>query len=217
MRFIGVSVMKKRETKGMISISIGYLIWGLLPLYWNLINYVSALEILLHRVLWSLVLCILYFVLIKKNAFSLIKKTLQTKHIALLFLSATLLFLNWLSYIYAVTSNHLLQASMGYFISPLLIVFFALVLFKEKMGRLQVIALLVCALGVVYTTVQVGVVPYLSLAIGLTFSSYTICKKYINLDGIQSLLIDTVLITPIVIAMMIYMGIKGISLFLTIS
>jgi chloramphenicol-sensitive protein RarD len=202
-----------KHIKGMLLITAGYLIWGLLPLYWKFLSHVSSLEILLHRVLWSAVLCVVYVLLSKHNPFTFIKHTLIHHSIGLLILSSLLLSINWLTYIYAVTTNQLLQASMGYFISPLLIVLFGLILFKEKMSSLQIIALCICALAVLYATVRVGKIPFLSIAIGLTFSMYTMCKKIIKLDGIQSLLIDTVLLLPVVIVTLIFMAQKGSSSF----
>lgn len=205
------------SSKGLLFITSGYLIWGLLPLYWKFLSHVSSLEILLHRVLWTALICMIYLVVSKRNPFSFIKETLKSRSIGLLILSALLLSINWLSYIYAVTTNHLLQASMGYFISPILIVLFGLILFKENMSTLQTIALIVCGVAVIYATVRVGKVPYLSIAIGLSFSLYTMCKKIIKLDGIQSLFIDTFLLLPIVLITMITMAIKGTSSFTQIS
>ena len=204
---------KGTGAKGLLLLTSGYLIWGLLPLYWRFLSHVSSIEILLHRVLWSAMLCSLYMMIGKKNPFTFLKHTLTHHPMWLLLLSSLLLSINWLSYIYAVTTNQLLQASMGYFISPLLIVFFGLIVFKEKMGSLQTIALVICAIAVMYAIVGVGEIPYLSIAIGLSFSLYTMCKKLIKLDGIQSLLIDTTLLLPLVLVTMIYMAIKGTSSF----
>ncbi len=207
-------IKMNRQTKGIVEISVGYLIWGLLPLYWKMLTHVSSLETLLHRVFWSALICIAYFIIIKKNPITLIKLIIKDHNLLLLLLSSTLLALNWLVYLYAVISNHLLQASMGYFISPLLIVFFGLVFFKEKMSKIQVVALLICITGVIYATVQVGKVPYLSLAIAFTFSLYTICKKIINLGGIEALFMDTILLFPLVLILMVTFALRGTASFL---
>lgn len=208
---------KGSGVKGLLFITSGYLIWGLLPLYWKFLSHVSSLEILLHRVLWTALICVIYFVGRKRNPYSFFKQTIMSKPNWLIILSALLLSINWLSYIYAVNANQLLSASMGYFISPILIVLFGLVLFKEKMNILQIVALALCTIAVIYKTVKVGTIPYLSIVIGLSFSLYTVCKKIINLDGIQSLFIDTFLLSPIVTIAIISMALRGSSSFTQVS
>ncbi len=209
------SMRKQRDEagRGVLLIVTGYLIWGFLPMYWKLLSAVPSLEVLIHRILWSAVLSALFLLIQKKNPISLIREIFRTHHTVLLIASALILAVNWLSYVYAITSGHLLQASMGYFIAPLITVFLGLLLFGERMGPLQVIALILSGAGVLFTTVQAGQIPYLSLTIAFSFSLYTMCKKKIHLDGVQSLLIDSLILLPAVLVFLVYQGIEGESSF----
>ncbi len=181
----------------------GYLIWGLLPMYWKLLSGVPSLEVLMHRILWSAVLSSSYFLLHRSNPLRVLREIFRSHSRVLLLTSAVILALNWLSYVYAITSGHLLQASMGYFIAPMLTVFFGLLFFRERMNRLQAGAVILSGAGVVFTTVQAGKVPFLSLFIALTFSLYTMCKKKIHLTGLTSLLADSLILLP---AVALYLG-----------
>ena len=191
----------------------GYLIWGLLPLYWKLLSAVPSLEVLMHRILWSAVLSTSYFLLRRINPLRVLREIFHLHNPILLLASAVVLALNWLSYVYAITSGHLLQASMGYFIAPMLTVFFGLLFFRERMNRLQAGAVILSGFGVVFTTFQAGEVPYLSLFIALTFSLYTMCKKKIHLDGLKSLLADSLILLPAVLVYLAVLDVRGASSF----
>ncbi|MBN2859207.1 MAG: EamA family transporter RarD [Sphaerochaetaceae bacterium] len=191
----------------------GYLIWGLLPLYWKLLSAVPSLEVLVHRILWSAVLSSSYFLLRGINPLKVLREIFRLHSPVLLLTSALILALNWLSYVYAITSGHLLQASMGYFIAPMLTVFFGLLFFRERMNRLQAGAVILSGLGVLFTTLQAGKVPYLSLFIALTFSLYTMCKKKIHLDGLKSLLADSLILLPAVLVYLAVLDVQGSSSF----
>ncbi len=195
--------------RGVFLIVSGYLIWGFLPIYWKLLAAIPSLEVLMHRVLWSFVLCILYFLFQKRNPIHLIRTIFSSHHKVLLVASSVILGINWLSYVYTINSGHLLQASMGYFIAPLITVFLGLIFFKERMNRLQVAALIISGAGVLFTTIQAEEVPYLSLVIAFSFSSYTMCKKKISLDGISSLFADSLILLPAALIYLVYQGSEG--------
>ncbi len=199
----------KRIDAGVLSIVSGYLIWGCLPFYWKQLDHVGSLELLGHRVLWSAVFTLGYLFISRRSPLKRIREVFRTRHFLLLTGSAFFLAVNWLSYVYAITSGHLLEASKGYFIAPLTTVLFAMILFRERMGTLRAVSLLVSAVGVIYSTLQIGRFPYLAVTIAISFSLYTMFKKKIALDGLTSLMVDSLLLSPVALTYLIIISAGG--------
>jgi len=205
-------VMGNKEidsTKGLVQVTLAHVIWGMLPLYWSLLNHVSSFEVMMNRMLWTALFCALYFLVRGRNPLRIAQDIFRTRNVWLLFISAVLISVNWVAFLYTVASGHVLQASMAYFISPLLLVLFAFIFFRERMSLIQSAALLLCLSGVVYTTILSGVIPYFSLLIATTFAAYTICKKALHLDGIQALLMDGLIILPLSLSYILYLSVSG--------
>ncbi len=198
---------------GLIQVTLAHVIWGVLPLYWSLLNHVSSLEVMMNRMLWTVLFCASYFLMRGRNPFRIAREIFRTRNVLLLISSSLLISVNWFAFLYTVASGHVLQASMAYFISPLLLVLFAFIFFKERMSRVQSAALLLCLSGVAYTTILSGVVPYFSLLIAATFAAYTICKKALHLDGLQALLMDGLIILPLSLSYLLYLLLSGNSSF----
>ncbi|MGM0432101.1 MAG: EamA family transporter RarD [Spirochaetota bacterium] len=199
---------------GIAQVTSGYLIWGSLPIFWKTLSHVSSFEVLLHRILWAAVWASVYFLLKGNNPLYILKQAWSQSSLPLLILSALVVAVNWLAYIYAVTSGHILQASLGYYICPIVIVVLSVLLFKEKMNRLQKLALVFCIVGVGYSAIQVGTIPWLSLLIAGTFALYATSKKLLKLDGMTALLSDAVLLSPIVLIIVVVTAVRGQSAFL---
>ncbi len=194
---------------GFAQVAFAHVLWGILPLYWSLLNHVPSIEVMMNRILWTGLFSAGYFLLKGKNPIRIALETFRTSRVWLLVASALFIALNWIVFLYTISLGHLLQASMAYFISPLLLVLFAMIFFKEKMGKLQAVALSLCLIGVVYTGVMGGEIPYFSLIIALTFAAYTICKKALRLDGIQALLMDGLIIMPVSLSFVTYLLVTG--------
>ena len=204
----------QQNKTGLIQVTVGYLVWGMLPLYWKALDHVASFEVLLHRIIWCAVWSAAYFLVLRKNPLKILLQAWRTSSFALLMFSSFIVAVNWLAYIYAVTSGNLLQASLGYYICPILIVMLGVLLFKESMTGLQKIALLFCALGVIYSTLRVDGFPWLSMLIAGTFAAYGTVKKIIGVDGVTALLSDTVILSPAVLAVMAVLHRRGASAFL---
>ena len=155
-----------RNSSG-IAYGVGaYVIWGLLPLYWRWLDRASAFEILANRAVWSLVVCILFLAYQKqlRSTFTLIK---NARSFSLLAFTSLLLSINWGIYIWSVSVDRVVEAALGYYITPLVAVSFGVLVLKEKLRRLQIVAVALAAVGVVILTLTYGHVPL--IALGLAF------------------------------------------------
>jgi chloramphenicol-sensitive protein RarD len=205
----------KREGYGLVQVVSGYLIWGLLPVFWKLLEHVGSFEVILHRIVWGAVGAAIFFLMRGKSPVRILMTVWRSQNWFLLILSALTVTVNWLSYVYAIATDHILQASLGYYISPILLVLLGVLLFKEKMNTLQKAALILALLGVIYSALQVGTVPWLSLLIAGTFALYATIKKRMGISGMNALLSDTVFLSPFAIAAMVFLYSRGTGSFLT--
>ncbi len=181
---------------GIIYGVMAFTAWGLLPIYWKLLDRIPALEILAHRIVWSFVFVTV--LLIFKNDFKILKEILASRRKSLLILAgAVLISINWYTYIWAVNANFVLQTSMGYYINPLVVSLLSMFVLKEKFNRGKIIALLLATTGVLILTIQYGEVPWVALILAISFALYGLVKKILNLDTITVLALETLMITPI--------------------
>lgn len=173
----------------------GYLFWGLFPLYFVLLQTVAPIDVVAHRILWSLVFVTLILLMSKQwRAFA---GAFSRRNVMVLGTAALILSMNWLVYVYAVDSNQVMQVSLGYFINPLISVAMGVLLLKENLRKTQWVAIGVALFAVVLLTIVSGSVPWIALSLGLTFATYGLLKKYANLPSLQSLGIETVVLLPL--------------------
>ena len=195
--------------KSLIAILICYFSWGLFPIYFKLLKSIDAYEVLAMRVLCSYIFMILVVLLAKnKNSISLeIKKIWQNKKsFSLLVLASFLITANWLTYIIAVNTNHVLEASFGYYLNPIVTIILAVVFLKEKLTRIQTIACICVGISLLYLFISIGSLPWISILLALTFGLYSLCKKKIILSPKAGLLIETAIVSPIAIIYMLYLA-----------
>ena len=192
--------------KCLVAILICYFSWGLFPIYFKLLKSIGAYEVLAMRILCSFIFMILVVGIAKnkKTIFEEIKKIWDNKKSFLLLILASFLITgNWLTYIIAVNTNHVLEASFGYYLNPIVTIILAVVFLKEKLTRTQTIACLFVGGSLLYLFISLGSLPWISIMLALTFGLYSLCKKKIILSPKASLLIETAIVSPIAI---IYMG-----------
>ena len=192
--------------KSLVAILICYFSWGLFPIYFKLLKSIGAYEVLAMRILCSFIFMILVVGIAKnkKTIFEEIKKIWDNKKSFLLLVLASFLITgNWLTYIIAVNTNHVLEASFGYYLNPIVTIILAVVFLKEKLTRTQTIACLFVGGTLLYLFISLGSLPWISIMLALTFGLYSLCKKKIILSPKASLLIETAIVSPIAI---IYMG-----------
>ena len=197
------------QKKGMIYATSAYMMWGILPLYWKLIYDVPADEILAHRIVWAFVF-MLFVLLISKRFGQFTNEFVQLFKRPKLFMSLTIASIlisgNWFVYIWAVNHNHVIEASLGYYINPLVSILLGTLVLKEKLNFWQYIAVGLAAFGVAILTVRYGSIPWIAISLACTFGLYGLSKKLLDYDSMIGLTMETMLVTPIAL---VYLGILG--------
>ena len=179
-----------RYSTGLVYGVSAYLLWGLLPLYWKLLESAGAYEILAHRGVWSLLICILLLAT-RKQLTSALRMVRSKRTLWLLFLTSGLLTLNWGVFIWSVTSNRVVEAALGYYITPLINVTFGVILLREKLRSLQWISVSLATIGVLVLTVGYGSLPWIALVLSISWGSYSLIKKSLNLGALETLTVET--------------------------
>ena len=180
------------QTDGLKLGIAAYILWGFLPIYFKLLEGVPALQILAHRVLWSVLLLVL--VVIARRRVGALRTAARGRTLLLLCASATLIAINWLVYIWATQHAHVLEASLGYFINPLLNVLLGVLVLRERVSRRQQIAVGVAALGVVVMAVAGGGALWISLLLAFSFGLYGLARKVAAIDALGGLTVETLLL-----------------------
>lgn len=191
--------MNHARRTGMMAALSTYLIWGVLPLYWNLLARAGANEILAHRIIWSFIFMVVVLMVTKRwQSFKEDCRTLwqNKKRGAILLLAAFTISLNWLTYIWAVNHGHVIDTSIGYYINPLMSVLFGIVFFRERISGLKKISLLLAAIGIVLMTYQLGKLPWVAVVLAVSFSVYGALKKQLHLNPFSSITLETLLMVP---------------------
>jgi len=189
-------LLEKSYKQGIIFAISAYIMWGVAPVYFKLVNQVSAIEILTHRVIWSFVF--LLAVIAVTSGWHRVQHVFkQRKKIPLLLTSSVLIAVNWLIFIWAITNDLLVDASLGYYINPLFNVVLGTVFFSEKLRKAQWVAVALAVTGVLVELVAFGAIPWVSVALASTFSCYGVLRKKINVDAISGLFVETLFLMPI--------------------
>ncbi|MEH7086310.1 EamA family transporter RarD [Neobacillus drentensis] len=210
--------MKKTETqKGVIHAGFSYLLWGLLPIYWKLLDHVNAKEILASRVVWSFIFMVVILLLTKK--WGLFVRTIKgfaknKKQMAALTIASLLISVNWFIYIWAVNSGHMIEASLGYYINPLISILLGMIVLKEKLTVYQYASFVLAAIGVLIISISHGQFPWIAIVLALSFGLYGLAKKLINVDSTVGLTLETLVITPIAVIYIGFLFINGTNDFL---
>jgi len=178
------------------------------PLYWPLLEPANPLEIVSHRAVWTLIFCLIVLAITQA-----LKSTLATfrrpKVAAKLFLASVLISINWLIYIWATNNDHVVEASLGYYINPLIIIAFGVVLLKEKMRKMQWIAVSIATVGVIILTVDYGRLPWVALGLALSWGTYGLVKKQLGLGALEGLAIETMIAFIPYCGYLIFIGSKS--------
>lgn len=198
----------RKAASGILFGGAAFLIWGFSPVYWKAIKAVPAPEIIAHRIIWSFAF-LLPLILYQRQwrDFTAVFRNPKT----LLILLCTSLFVaaNWLLYIWSVNNGHILQASLGYYINPLVNVLLGMLFLGERLRRAQGVAALLAAVGVVYLTVQYGVFPWISLTLAVTFGLYGLIRKVVAESALIGLSVETLLLGLPALGYLLYLEITG--------
>ncbi len=198
--------------KGMLYAIAAYGLWGLFPLYWKTLQHVPALEILSHRMAWSL-LFVLVLLVVRRQWGWLKTAVSQPKTLLLFTASAILLSLNWFVYIWGVNAGHIVETSLGYFINPLVSVLMGVFFLGEMLRRGQWAAIGLAAVGVVYLTVRYGALPWIALTLATSFALYGLIRKTAPLGSLEGLSLETALMFFPALGYLLYLEAAGTAAF----
>lgn len=193
-----MTVTNKKDRNGVINAISAYVLWGIAPIYFKLISTVSSDEIMVHRVIWSSLLLFIIVVLSKRYRV-LIDTLKQPKLLAKLALTASFLLVNWFLFIWAINNDHLLDASLGYFINPLFSVALGVIFLGEHLRKMQKFAVLLALCGVLIQLFALGSLPLVSLALAGSFGIYGLLRKKMHIDSFVGLLIESSMMLPLAI------------------
>ncbi|NIA53148.1 EamA family transporter RarD [Massilia sp. TW-1] len=197
---------------GILSATLAFLCWGLFPLYFHAIGDVPPLQILANRMVWSLLFLVI--VLAVRRQWAWLNLVRRPRVFGSFVASALLLSINWLIYIWAVNNGHVIESSLGYFINPLVNIMFGSMLLKERLRRAQWMAIGVAALGVAWLTWQAGTVPWVALALAMSFGGYGLLRKTAALGALEGLSFETMVLFPLAAGYVIWLTAHGQNAFI---
>lgn len=206
-------MFEQRSVQGAYFALAAYTFWGLAPVFFKWLDHVSAPEILIQRVIWSVVL--LLGILAYKGQLNELR--IEKRKIAILFISASLLSVNWLIFIYAIINNNIVETSLGYFINPLVSVLLGMIFLGERLRGIQWIAIVITTGGIAYQLLFFDDVPWLALALAFSFGFYGLIRKNLQLHPVAGLALETLMVLPFALAGLIWLYQTGSMEFLAVD
>ena len=189
-----------------------YLIWGVFPVYFKALKAVPPLQVVSHRIVWSMVLLVL--LISWRNCWQDIRSAMADRTSLLILLATSILIgTNWLVFIIAVEHGQILQSSLGYFINPFVSVLLGVLFLKERMRRLQLAGLLFAAAGVIMLTIRLGIFPSTALILALSFGTYGLLRKVVKVDALSGLMVETFLMVPVACGYLMFAAWRGDGVF----
>jgi chloramphenicol-sensitive protein RarD len=203
--------MSRKQGAGAIAAAAAYFIWGLFPLYWSQLGDVPTIQVLAHRAAWCALSVWLYLTLVGQGRWW---RELDRRVLGMLTVTALLISVNWGVYVYGVNSGHVLETSLGYFISPLFAVLLGVALLRERLGATQWAAVAIAAFGVGYLAVHLGAPPWIALALATSFGLYGLIRKLAEVDAVRGLAVESCLVLPVAAAYLAWCEQQGSGVFL---
>lgn len=205
---------RTEQQAGVLYAAFAYILWGVLPVYWKLLHHVNADQILANRVFWSFFF--IAAVLVFNRKWTLFTGTLRglaqnKKQFAALAIASMLISINWFMYIWAVNTDQMIEASLGYYINPLVSVLLGLVFLKERLSVIQYVSFVLAAVGVLIMTISYGQFPWIALTLAVSFGLYGLAKKLIKVDSAVGLALETLVVMPLAGIYIGYLLVQGSS------
>ena len=203
------SINSRSDTAwGVVYAASAFLIWGISPIYWKALRAVPALEIILHRMVWSFFFLVPLIIIMRRwQEFIDVFKNHRT--LLILLVTALIIGGNWLLYIWAVNNDYLLQASLGYYINPMVNVVLGMVFLKERLRRPQMLSVLLAFAGVLYLTISYGEFPWIALVLALSFGLYGLIRKVAPVGALVGLTVETLLLSIPALIYLLYLDSRG--------
>ncbi|MCG7797845.1 EamA family transporter RarD [Staphylococcus epidermidis] len=201
--------MSSEYKKGIFLALGAYILWGILPIYWRLIDEIGAFEILAFRIIFSVIFMIFVLIIGKnqRNAFFRDVNQLVSHPVQLIaiIVAGYVITVNWGTFIWAVSNGHVLQSSLGYYINPLVSIVLALIFLKERFNKFEWLAIIFALVGVLYMTIKIGEFPFISLLLAFSFGIYGLLKKIVHIDAISNITIECIVTAPAGLIYVIYL------------
>jgi chloramphenicol-sensitive protein RarD len=200
-------MIKNEQQMGAFYAALSYFLWGILPIYWKLLGYVKAHEILANRIIWSFAFMLVVLLATNKwKAFSSTVRTLSLNKKPFMALGAAslLISVNWFTYIWAVNNGQMIETSLGYYINPLVSVLLGMIVLKERLSIAQYFSFFLALIGVLILTTSYGRFPWVAMTLAVSFGLYGLAKKLIKVDSAIGLTLETMVITPLAL---VYIGV----------
>ena len=207
-----IAVSPPSHRSGLIACVCAFLMWGIFPLYLRALASVPPGQILAHRIVWSTLLVFAWLAL-RRELGKVVVALRNPQVCGFLAASAALISVNWLVYVWGVNNGHVIDASLGYFINPLVSVLLGVLVLKERLNRAQWVAVGLAAVGVTYMTIILGRPPWISLALALSFGGYGLIRKIVAVEAVPGLAVETALLTPIAAGYLLWCQHAGIGRF----
>jgi chloramphenicol-sensitive protein RarD len=199
---------------GVIRAASAYIIWGVIPIFWQQLEGVSAIEIVAHRIVWTLAFTLV--LLAMRGRLPALGAALRDwRSVAALAASSVLIAINWGIFIWAVTAGRIIETSLGYYINPLVSFLLGVLVLGERLSRLQIVAIGLALLGVLNQTVSLGYLPWVSLSLAVSFGIYGLIRKTVRVESIEGLTVEAMLLVPASLGYLAYLGITGTGAFVT--
>ena len=196
------------DKKGLLAGATAFAIWGLLPLYLKTLQHVPVLQVTAHRLAWGCLFAIVWLSL--RGELTLVRRALADSQVRWrLCASATLISINWITYVWAIANNHVVEASLGYFINPLVNVTLGVVVLSERLNRTQWLAVALATAGVSYLTWSAGHPPWIALTLALSFGFYGLVRKTVNVDALAGFGAETLLLVPLGLGYLLWCEFHG--------
>lgn len=196
--------------KGLLYALACYLMWGLFPLYWYPLTHsaISADQLLAQRIVWSAVFSVVLLIVFRQG--ETVRQAIRNRKLLLTFTaSAFAISMNWLVYLWAITHNHVIDASLGYFISPLFSILLGRLFFNERLNRIQTAAILLAVVGVLWLAIPAGRIPWVAILLTVSFGIYGLLRKIAPLAALPGLALETLLMLPFALAYLAWTAYSG--------
>ena len=200
------------ETAGIFYAAAAYSLWGLFPLYWDLLASVPPIELSIHRMLW----CALFAagVMAARGRTGIVWRVMRDRRLlAALSLSSVLIAANWTIYIWAIAEHHIVDAALGYYINPLLSIVLGVALLGERLSKLKIAAIALAAIAVGVQAIELGHVPWIALSLALSFGFYGFVRKLTPVDPLDGLTVETCLLFPLTLGIVVFLAWNGTGAF----
>ncbi len=211
-RQIELKVLKTDKNRssllGITSGTLAYLIWGLSPIYWKELHSIPALEIIMHRIAWSFLL-LFFLILVSRRGREFTSVIKQPKMMLIMLATSIVISINWLVYIWSVNNGYIIQASLGYYINPLVNVLLGVIFLKERLRRVQLVAVILAFSGVVSLIVFYKTIPWVSLTLAFSFGFYALIRKVVAIRALVGLTIETLILSIPAVGYLSYLNLQG--------